>query len=132
VNNKSVFANYDFKKRIEKLFLWFLPTFVLSVIFQFLVQKFLKYTVDQGIVKGTEFGESISSVMLFSYGIGFLDNIVIAIWLYFQAKDLRYNKMLWPILGLFEVRLALIAFIGVTIFSTYQETTFNKNMKADD
>ena len=119
--NERVFANYDFRKRIEKLFLWFLPIFVVSVIFQFLLQKFLKNTVDQGILKGIGIGDSINSAMLASYGIGFLDNLVVAIWLYFQAKELKYNRVLWPILGLFDIKAALIAFIGVTLFHTYQE-----------
>jgi hypothetical protein len=130
--NDSVFANYDFRKRIEKLFLWFLPTFVLSVTINFSTQKFLRHSIDQVLVKGSEMGDHISSAMFLSYGIGFLDNMVVAIWLYFQSRDLRYNKMLWPIVGLFDVRLALIAFIGVTLFKSCQENSFNKKTKADD
>jgi hypothetical protein len=123
--NESVFASYNFRKRIEKLFLWFLPIFFLSVIYQFFYQKFLKHTVDQALIKGIEVSDHISSAMLFSYGFGFLDNIVVAVWLYFQAKELKYNRVVWTIMGLFDFKAALIAFIGVTIFNTYQET-FNE------
>lgn len=119
--NESVFASYNFRKRIEKLFLWFLPIFVLSVIYQFFYQKFLKHAADQALIKGIEVGDHLNSAMLVSYGVGFLDNMVVAIWLYFQAKELKYNRVIWPTLGLFDIKAALIAFIGVTLFHTYQE-----------
>jgi hypothetical protein len=126
--NESVFANYDFRKRIESLILWFLPTFILSATAQFFVQKFLRKAIDQVTIQGFEMGASINSAMFISYGIGLLDNIVVAIWLYFQARELRYNRVLWPILGLFQVPTALIAFIGVTLFNTYKENSFNQKI----
>ena len=123
--SSELIENYDIQKRIEKLLIWFLPVFLLTVLANTLSTTMLKTMADTFISQNESIATISNNIYITLKLLGGLDNLVIAVWLFFQARELKFNRYLWPIFGFVQSYNAVIIFIILIIFKAYKAKSSN-------
>jgi len=97
----------DLRKEIEKLIYWYVPAYIFTITVGVSLASIAKNIQDPDL--------TVSSI-----AIGMLakniDNIVIAIWLYFLAKQLNQKNILWALFGLVTHIFAVTLFIALYVY----------------
>lgn len=101
----------NFRKEIERLISWYIPSIILSLVVGYILSSYIKYTNDS------------SSVAVWSYIgsnilINHLHNIVVAIWLYIISKRLNQKYILWSLFGLVAHLFAVVIFLVLYFYET--------------
>lgn len=99
----------NLRKEIEKLIYWYLPAYIFTITVGVVLAQHSKHIEDP---------TWIVSYIVVPMGIlaGSVDNIVIAIWLYFLAKQLNQKNILWAIFGLVAHIFAVAVFIALYVY----------------
>ena len=102
----------DIRKEIETLAIWYIPAFLITVLLSAAAAGYFKaFFMNLKVTSFTKF----SFVTYISLFIGLTDNLVVAVWLYFQNKKECGKKVLWMIFGLFAHLPAAIIYIGLKV-----------------
>jgi hypothetical protein len=99
----------NIRTEIEKLLYWYVPAYIISAIVAFVLISYNKYLDDPGI---------LAAYVIVPLGIlmKHLDSVVIMIWLYFLAKQLKQNYKLWALFGLIAHIFAAALFIALYVY----------------
>jgi hypothetical protein len=103
------------RKEIETLVRWYVPVYIGMLIASFLIL--------------THWTESINLLWLMRY-MEFGDNLVVAIWLYFQARRDSGRKWIWAFFGFVAQLFAAVIYLGLKLYEDRNET-FNKRLNPD-
>jgi hypothetical protein len=119
------------RKEIETLAIWYIPVCIAALILNVLMISTLEHSFAPVVGEGAplSIGLSFSSFMRITTLIGFGDNLVVGVWLFFQAKRRDGRKALWFLFGLFAHLFAAIIYIGLTLFE--QERASDISLKRD-
>ena len=120
----------NIRTRFENLLKWLIPFFILSVLVNFLSTELLKHSADAIFASKGNIPEKINYILLGLQGIKFLFNIAVAIWLFFQAKDLKFNKLLWPLFGLAKPSGAIVIFMLILVYECRKTQSENLETQA--
>ena len=119
------------RKEIETLATWYIPVSIVAFIVSVLMTSTLAHEF------GSVFGEGSPSSIIRLYFlpgitrlIGFADNLVVGIWLFFQVKRGDGRKALWFLFGLFAHLFAAIIYIGLTLFEQQKASNISLNQDA--
>nr|WP_320114120.1 hypothetical protein [uncultured Desulfuromonas sp.] len=112
----------DIRPRFENLLKWLIPFFLLSVLANVIDSKLLGHAMDAAIANKGTFSIEIKNMLIGLKLIKFLFNIAVAVWLYFQAKDLKFNRFLWPIFGLIKPSGAIVIFMLILVYESMMKT----------
>ena len=103
-------------KEIEKLIYWYIPALFIANILGALVSAEVKATKDITL--------SLSyALMGSSWLIQSIDNIVIAIWLFFFTKKLNEKYILWALFGLVAHIFAVVTFLAIKLLQELNLTS---------
>ncbi len=103
----------EIRKEIESLALWYIPAFVIMLIFSSIYSGYLSELMDMGKVKT---GTSVLFASMVLQFIGNIDNLVLGFWLFMQAKKENGKTILWFFFGLVAHFYAAIIYIGLKIY----------------
>ena len=114
----------EIRKEIESLALWYIPAFVLTLIFSAIYSGYLKELMDMGEVTT---GKSIVFASMVLNFIGNIDNLVLGAWLFMQSKKENGKPILWFFFGLVAHFYAAIIYIGLKIYEN--QKAYNKSLQ---
>jgi len=115
----------EIRKEIESLALWYIPAFALTLIFSAIYSSYLKELMDMGQVTT---GKSVVFASMVLNFIGNIDNLVLGVWLFMQAKKENGKPILWLFFGLVAHFYAAIIYIGLKIYEN--QKAYNKSLKS--
>ena len=121
----------DMRKEIETLLIWYIPVHIAAIIVDLLMTSTLAHEVGSVLGDGAPLSLTLSCFPGITRLIGFAYNLVVGIWLFFQAKrggDGR--KALWFLFGLFAHLFAAIIYIGLTLFEQQKASNISLNQDA--
>jgi hypothetical protein len=97
------------RKKIEVLLFWYVPAYIVAGLAAFVFASYAKQVVDPSW---------IFTYIVIPLGLimKHLDNVIIAIWLYFFAKQLHQKQILWALFGLLANVFAVILFLGLYFY----------------
>jgi len=117
------------RKEIETLAIWFIPVYIAVLIVNVLMTSFLDRGFDVILGEGAPLSIRLSSYLHIMRLTGFADNLVVGIWLFFQAKKRDGRKALWFLFGLFAHLFAAIIYVVLTLFE--EQKASNISLKQD-
>jgi hypothetical protein len=116
----------NIRSRFETLLKWLIPFFLISVLTNVFDQKLLSYLLDTAFANNGSLSVEIKNLLIGLKLLKFLFNIAVTAWLYFQAKDLKFNRFLWPVFGLLKPSGAIITFLLILIYENTLKTSSKK------
>jgi ABC-type methionine transport system permease subunit len=105
----------NLRKEIEKLLYWYIPIFIISSVLSSTIATYVKSFNGEPIAL-------TSVVIMLSMFIGFLDNIVVGVWLYFIAKKYNQKYILWSLFGFVANIFGAVLFIALYIYEESNKT----------
>ena len=114
----------EIRKEIESLALWYIPAFVIMLIFSSIYSGYLSELMDMGKVKT---GTSVLFASMVLQFIGNIDNLVLGFWLFMQAKKENGRPILWFFFGIVAHFYAAIIYIGLKIYEN--QKAYNKSLQ---
>jgi hypothetical protein len=99
----------NLRRDIEKLIYWYVPAVIISYFLGTAVAAQVKHI--NGVTPLLSWGLVVTSILT-----KHIDNIVIAIWLYFLAKRMNQRYVLWTLFGLAAHLFAVVLFIALHIY----------------
>jgi membrane-bound metal-dependent hydrolase YbcI (DUF457 family) len=105
----------NLRKEIEKLIYWYVPTYIFTITVGVVLAQYAKNIEDP---------TWLVSYIIVPIGMiaSSIDNIVIAIWLYFLAKQLNQKNILWSLFGLVAHIFAVVLFIALYVYEKIYST----------
>ena len=99
----------NLRKEIEKLIYWYVPAYIFTITIGVIFAGYAKRIEDPTL---------ITAYIVIPAGIlaDRLDNIIIAIWLYYFAKKLNQKNILWALFGLVAHLFAVAIFIALYVY----------------
>ena len=120
----------DMRKEIETLLIWYIPVHIAAIIVDLLMTSTLAHEVGSVLGEGAPLSLTLSFFPGITRLIGFADNLVVGIWLFFQAKRGDGRNALWFLFGLFAHLFAAIIYIGLTLFEQQKASNISLNQDA--
>jgi hypothetical protein len=111
------------RKEIETLARWYIPVCIVTSIISILSPTYLKELVMKSRTESIYF-------VWFPFFIKLADNLVVAIWLYYQGKRDSGRKWIWAFFGFVAHLFAAAFYLGLKIYEERNET-FNKRLNPD-
>ena len=108
------------RKEIETSARWYIPVYIITLA----ISVFGSFFLGDMIIKKDIPGPGSIYFMLLSTLTKYLDNLVIAIWLYFQLKNDSGRKWIWLFFGLVAHLYAAVLYLGLKIYEQ-RNKTFN-------
>lgn len=109
----------NIRKDVEKLIYWYIPIYIFVWIFSIFFTSYLKtfHTPAPDLI----------AYVLFPAGwiMKYLDNIVIAIWIYSTTKKTNQKYILWSLFGLVAHLFAVVIYLVIIVIE-------KKNIFSDD
>ena len=115
----------EIRKEIESLALWYNPAFLIIFLASAVYSGYLKEIIEMG--EATT-GVSIAFFTMVLKLIQNIDNLVVGVWLFIQAKKENGKPLLWFLFGLVAHFYAAIIYIGLKIYEN--QKAYNKSLKS--
>ena len=115
----------EIRKAIESLALWYIPAFVIMLVFSAAYSGYIKEVMELG--EATT-GVSIAFATMFLNFIQSIDNLVVGIWLFIQSKKENGRPILWFFFGFVAHFYAAIIYIGLKIYEN--QKAYNKSLQS--
>gem|GEM_PF-4736106 len=96
----------------------------------FLSAELLKHSADAIFASKGNIPEKTNYISLGLQGIRFLFNIAVGTWLFYQAKDLKFNRFLWPLFGLAKPSGAIVIFMLILVYECRKTQSENLETQA--
>ena len=95
------------RNEIEKLAIWYIPAFLIATFAATAWSDILPQLFDSDSLS---IGRTISFIFVVGNAIQYVDNFVVAIWLYIQLKNHNGKKWVWLLFGAIAHLFAVIIF----------------------
>ena len=114
------------RNEIEKLAIWYIPAFLIATLAASAMSDILPHLLESGSLG---VGKTISFVFFVANAIQYIDNLVVAIWLYIQLKNQNGKKWAWLLFGAIAHLFAVIIFVVLMLYEN--QNASNKAIKTD-